>query len=59
MLYFTVYYRIVHYRGRVYGHDRGYEGGNLGQGLLDDLGTDQDLLNINCDSISVIYLEKN
>ena len=29
------------------------------QGLLDDLGVDQDLLKINCDSMSVIYLAKN
>ena len=28
------------------------------QGLLDDLRIDQDLLKINCDSISVIYLAK-
>ena len=28
------------------------------QGLLDDLGIDQDLLKINCDSISVICLAK-
>jgi len=29
------------------------------QGLLDDLGIEQDLLKINCDSMSVIYLVKN
>jgi len=29
------------------------------QGLLDDLEIDQDLLKINCDSMSVIYLIKN
>ena len=29
------------------------------QGLLDDLRIDQDLLKINCDSISVIYLANN
>ena len=29
------------------------------QGLLDDLGIDQDLLKINCDSMSIIYLAKN
>ena len=29
------------------------------QGLLDDLGTDHDLLKINCDSMSAIYLAKN
>ena len=29
------------------------------QGLLDDLRIDQDLLKINCDSMSVIYLAKN
>ena len=29
------------------------------QGLLDDLGIEQDLLKINCDSISAIYLVKN
>jgi len=29
------------------------------QGLLDDLGIDQDLLKINCDSMSTIYLTKN
>ena len=29
------------------------------QRLLDDLGIDQDLLKINCDSMSVIYLAKN
>jgi len=29
------------------------------QGLLDDLGFDQELLKINCDSMSAIYLAKN
>ena len=29
------------------------------QWLLDDLGIDQDLLKINCDSMSAIYLVKN
>ena len=29
------------------------------QGLLDDLRIDQDLLKINCESMSAIYLEKN
>jgi len=29
------------------------------QWLLDDLGIDQDLLKINCDSMSFIYLTKN
>ena len=29
------------------------------QELLDDLGTKQDLLKINCDSMSAIYLVKN
>ena len=29
------------------------------QGLFDDLGIDQDLLKINCDSMSAIYLVKN
>jgi len=29
------------------------------QGLLDDLGIDQDLVKINCDSMSAIYLAKN
>ena len=29
------------------------------QGLLDDLGTDQNLLKINCDCMSAIYLVKN
>ena len=29
------------------------------QGLLDDLGIDQDLWKINCDSMSIIYLAKN
>ena len=29
------------------------------QGLLDDLRIDQDLLKINCDSMSVIYLAQN
>ena len=29
------------------------------QGLLDDLGIDQDLLKINCDGMSAIYLAKN
>ena len=47
-LYFTVYPYIVYYRGRVRGHDGGYEGGIWLQGLLDDLGIDQDLLKINC-----------
>ena len=28
-------------------------------GLLDDLGIDQELLKINCDSMSTIYLAKN
>jgi len=29
------------------------------QGLLDNLGIDQELLKINCDSMSAIYLAKN
>jgi len=29
------------------------------QKLVDDLGIDQELLNINCDSMSAIYLAKN
>ena len=29
------------------------------QGLLDDLGIEQNLLKINCDSMSAIYLAKN
>ena len=29
------------------------------QGLLDDLGIDKDLLKINCDSMSAIYVGKN
>jgi len=29
------------------------------QGLLDDLGIDQDLLMINCNSMSAIYFTKN
>jgi len=29
VLYSTVYYRFVYYRGRVYGHDGGHEEGNL------------------------------
>ena len=29
------------------------------QGLLDDLGIDQDLLKINCDNMSDVYLAKN
>ena len=29
------------------------------QGLLDDLGIEQDQLKINCDSMSVIYLKTN
>ena len=29
------------------------------QGLLDDLGIEQDMLKINCDSMSTIYLAKN
>jgi len=29
------------------------------QGLVDDLGIDQDLLKINCDSMTAIYLAKN
>jgi len=29
------------------------------QGLLDDLGIDQDLLKINCDNMRAIYLAKN
>jgi len=29
------------------------------QGLLDDLGIDHDLLKIDCDSMSAIYLAKN
>jgi len=29
------------------------------QGLLDDLGINQDLLKINCDSMSDVYLAKN
>jgi len=29
------------------------------QGLLDDLGIEYDILKINCDSMSAIYLAKN
>ena len=58
-LYSTVYCRIVYYGGRVYGNDRCYEGVIQVQGLLDDLRIDQDLLKINCDSMSAIYLAKN
>jgi len=29
-LYSTIYCHIVYYESRVYGHDGGYEGGNLG-----------------------------
>ena len=29
------------------------------QGLLDDLGVEQDLLRINCDNMSAIYLARN
>ena len=32
-LYSTVYRHIIYYRGRVYGHDGGYEGGNLASRL--------------------------
>ena len=28
-LYSTVYCHIIYYEGQVYGHDGGYEGGNL------------------------------
>jgi len=58
-LYSTVYYHIVYYGGRVYGYDRGYEGGNLASMILDDWKIDQDLLKINCDIMSAIYLAKN
>jgi len=58
-LYSTVYCRIVYYGGRVYGHDEGYDEAVWLQGLLDDFGTDHDLLKINCDSMSAIYLAKN
>jgi len=37
----------------------GYKGAIWLQGLLDDLGIDPDLLKINCDGISAIYLAKN
>ena len=40
------------------GHDGGYEGGNMASWLLDDLGIEQDLLKINCDNMSAIYLAK-
>ena len=29
VLYFTIYYGIFHNRGRVYGNDRRYKGGDL------------------------------
>ena len=32
-LYSRVYCCIVYYRGRVYGHDGGYEGGNMTSGV--------------------------
>ena len=59
MLYFIVYCRIVYYGGRVYGHDGAMKEAIWLQGLLDDLGIDHDLLKINYDSNSVIYLVKN
>ena len=58
-LHTAVYRRIVDHRGRVYGHDGGYEEAIWLQGLLDDLGVEQDLLKINCYSMSAIYLARN
>jgi len=58
-IYSTVYCRIVYYKGQIYGHDGAMKEAIWLQGLLDDLGIDQDLLKINCDSISTIYLVKN
>ena len=58
ILYSVVYCCIVYYGGRVYGHDRAMKEAIWLQGLLDDLGIDQDLLKINCDSMNAIYLAK-
>jgi len=62
-LYFTVYCRIVYYGGRVYAMTEGMKKATWLQGLLNDLKIDQDLLKdllkINCDSMSTIYLAKN
>ena len=43
----------------MYDHDGGMKEAIWLQWLLDDLGIDQDLLKINCDSMSAIYLAKN
>ena len=61
-LHSTVYCRIVYYGGRIYGYNGGYDFMNeviWFQGLLDVLEIDQNLLKINCDSMSTIYLKKN
>jgi len=59
MLYSTVYCRIVYYGGRIYGHDGGYEEGNLTSRVTRWLGDWSGYIEINCDSISAIYLVKN
>jgi len=59
MLYSTVYHYIIYYRDRVYAMTKAIKEVIWLQGLLDDLGIDQDLLKIICDSMSAIYLAKN
>jgi len=58
-LYSTIYCRFVYHEGRVYGHDGGYEEAIWLQGFLDDLEIEHDLLKLNCDSMSAIYMGKN
>ena len=58
-LYSTVYYRIVYYRGEYMAMTEAMKEAIWLRRLLDDLGIEYDLLKINCDSMSVIYLAKN
>jgi len=58
-LYSTVYCRIVYYEGWVMTMMEAIKETIWLQVLLDDLGIDQDLLNINYDSMNAIYLAKN
>ena len=58
-LYSIVYCRVVYCGGRVYGPDGCYERCNLASKFVLRLADWLDLLKINCDSMSAIYLEKN
>jgi len=59
VLYSIVYCRIVYSKAEYTAMTEAMKEAIWHQGLLDDLKIDQDLLKINCDSISAIYLARN